>query len=137
MRKIRLVELSTGLIKRGTASRAAAQATPPLKNKTMTTQQVIQLRDNGFKNFKEETGAWKNLFRGRGYPSSPNVWASSKQRNWIYIKLKELGVDPYEAVFVIPDRDVVREKTLFELDNGAAWNVIQAIKKKKINNYLK
>jgi len=99
----------------------------------MTTAQIKELRLKGFRNFKNETGEWKNLFRGRGYPSSPNKWASSKQRNKIYFELEERGIDVYTTIFKIGGK----EKKLFELSCGDAWNILQALRKNKIKELIK
>jgi len=100
----------------------------------MTTQQIKELQIKGFKNFyKNGKEEWKPLFKGRGYPASPELWATSRQRNKIYFGLEDLGIDVYTAVFKIGGK----EKKLFDLSKGDAWNIIQAIRKKQIKNLIK
>lgn len=99
----------------------------------MIITQINELKLRGFNNFKKEKEDWKPLFKGRGYPSSPNLWASSKQRNKIYFGLEERGIDVYTAIFKIGEK----EKKLFDLSKGDAWNIIQALKKNKIKDLIK
>jgi len=99
----------------------------------ISTKEIKELKVEGFCNFKKTDTEWKPLFRGRGYPTNPNLWASSKQRNKIFFGLEELGIDIYKTIFKIGGA----EKKLFDLNKGDAWNIIEAIKKGQIKKFVK
>lgn len=108
--------------------------------KEMTIEQIKELQIKGFRTtFKDEPGEWTPMFKGRRLVSSPDKWASSKQRNKIYLDLQEMGIDAYKAIFLLENRGdgIIRRKTLFELKTGDAWDVLQGIKNNKLKKIIK
>lgn len=105
----------------------------------MTTEELKKIKLEGFKNFKKDNGSWKPMFRGKNGVASPNLWASTSQRDKIYLSLDNLRIDAYNTVFILNNRTdgIIREKKLFDLSKGDSWDIITAIRKKKVSEMIK
>ena len=78
---------------------------------------------------------WKPLYKSRpvkyggGYPSSPNMPASSKQMGYIAEAVKKLGLVPEDITFILNNRadGVPREVMLIDTTKGDAFDIIKSI----------
>ena len=82
---------------------------------------------------------WIPQFKGYNPVASPNVGASKKMVWKVWLSLADMGYDPENITINIANRadGKVREMGIREMDKGTAWDLIKAIKKGQVKQFIK